>query len=45
VPRLEGKSSSSPQNILLIILALLVIFAIVYFAYLKPQNILDLGFI
>ena len=45
MPRLEGKGSNAGGNLLMILLVLLILFAILYFAYLKPQGILNLGFI
>jgi preprotein translocase subunit YajC len=44
MPRLEGKGTNSGANLLVALVVLLLVLAILYFAYLKPQGILDLGF-
>ena len=45
MPRLEGKGSGAGTNTLLVLLILIALLAALYFAYLKPQGILDLGVI
>ena len=44
MPRLQGKRDNTLPNLLVALLVLLLVLAIIYFAYLKPNDILNLGF-
>lgn len=43
--RLKGTGGGGGGTWLLILLIIIVLFLLAYFLYLKPQGILDLGFI
>lgn len=43
--RLKGKGTNSGTNAFIIVLALIILFLLLYYFYLKPNGILNLGFI
>jgi|GEM_PF-2741047 len=42
--RLRGNGPNTGANLLLVLLVLIALFLIAYYAYLKPNGLLDLGF-
>ncbi|WP_146237165.1 hypothetical protein [Deinococcus yavapaiensis] len=42
--RLKGKGNNTGTSIAITVLILLILFLLLYFFYLKPNNLLDLGF-